>query len=76
MHRRQVHCEGVGAGLGRCRYTAFVIEVRTASGQVWTVEHRYRQFLSLNKVRGVVGVTVPVGTVRAVLPDACMRGGR
>jgi PX domain len=33
-----------------CRFTAFQIEVRTHSGLTWTVDHRYRQFLALNKV--------------------------
>jgi hypothetical protein len=33
-----------------CRFTAFQIEVRTRSGLTWTVDHRYRQFLALNKV--------------------------
>ena len=47
------------------RYSAFSIEVRTRSGMMWTVEHRYRQFLSLNKVRGacfVFGICISVSS--------------
>lgn len=35
----------------RKKYTAFVIEIRTYGGLQWTVDRRYRQFYTLNKVR-------------------------
>lgn len=35
----------------RKKYTAFIIELRTHGGLVWTVERRFSQFYKLNQVR-------------------------
>ena len=49
------HVTRTESGIGKTKYTAFIITVQTVGGQEWSVERRYSEFLALNKVGRVPG---------------------